>query len=54
MDRTLRIVDDLRKMLLDIITENAKLRKQVNSLIRHALKMNRVSMNNEDVRNASE
>ncbi|XP_050366291.1 PX domain-containing protein EREL1 isoform X2 [Argentina anserina] len=30
---------ELRKMLLDIFTENASLRKQVNSVIRHAIKL---------------
>ena len=38
-DDTRTTDNELRKMLRDILTENASLRKQVNSVIRHALKM---------------
>lgn len=37
-DDTRTIDKELRKMLVDILTENASLRKQVNSVIRHAHK----------------
>lgn len=38
-DDTRTTDNELRKMLRDILTENASLRKQVNSVIRRALKM---------------
>ncbi|XP_039050990.1 PX domain-containing protein EREL1-like isoform X3 [Hibiscus syriacus] len=39
--------DELRKIIADIFTENAKLRKQVNSLLQHRLKCDIMSKNND-------
>lgn len=44
------IDDELRKMLVDIFTENASLRKQVNSVIRHALKLD-IQCKKDDIPN---
>ncbi|CBI21059.3 unnamed protein product, partial [Vitis vinifera] len=43
-----RIDDELRKVLKDIFLENARLRKQVNSVIRRSLKMDITSENNHE------
>ncbi|EOY29446.1 Phox domain-containing protein isoform 1 [Theobroma cacao] len=48
-----RIDDELRKIIADIFTDNAKLRKQVNSLIRHRLKCDIMSKNNNKELNKS-
>ncbi|KAK9945983.1 hypothetical protein M0R45_011470 [Rubus argutus] len=48
-DDTRTTDNDLRKMLIDILTENASLRKQVNSVIRHALKMDIQQRKKDDV-----
>lgn len=40
VDGTSTTDDELRKMLAEIIVDNARLRKQVNSVIRRALKIN--------------
>ncbi|XP_021275531.1 PX domain-containing protein EREL1 isoform X2 [Herrania umbratica] len=48
-----RIDDELRKIIADILTDNAKLRKQVNSLIRHRLKCDIMSKNNDKELNKS-
>ncbi|KAL6217006.1 hypothetical protein ACLB2K_010224 [Fragaria x ananassa] len=44
------IDDELRKMLVDIFTENASLRKQVNSVIRHTLKLD-IQCKKDDIPN---
>ncbi|XP_024164890.1 PX domain-containing protein EREL1 isoform X2 [Rosa chinensis] len=49
-DDTRTTDDELRKMLVDIFTENASLRKQVNSVIRHALKVD-IQCKKDDVPN---
>ncbi|PNT33559.2 hypothetical protein POPTR_006G256000v4 [Populus trichocarpa] len=40
--------DELREMLANIFTDNAKLRKQVNSIMRHALKMGSICRSSND------
>ncbi|XP_034916439.1 PX domain-containing protein EREL1 isoform X1 [Populus alba] len=40
--------DELREMLANIFTDNAKLRKQVNSIMRHALKMGSICRSSSD------
>ncbi|KAH8504179.1 hypothetical protein H0E87_011729 [Populus deltoides] len=40
--------DELREMLTNIFTDNAKLRKQVNSIMRHALKMGSICRSSND------
>ncbi|KAJ6745421.1 PX DOMAIN-CONTAINING PROTEIN EREL1-RELATED [Salix koriyanagi] len=40
--------DELRKILANILTDNAKLRKQVNAIMRHALKMGSICRNSND------
>ncbi|GKU87292.1 hypothetical protein SLEP1_g1716 [Rubroshorea leprosula] len=45
-DEAMRIDDELRKLLANIFINNAKLRKQVNSLIRHRLNTGIMSSNN--------
>ncbi|KAK8505392.1 hypothetical protein V6N13_045831 [Hibiscus sabdariffa] len=42
-----RTDDELRKIIADIFTENARLRKQVNSHLRHRLKCDTMSKNND-------
>lgn len=42
-DETRTMDDELRKMLADIFIDNARLRKQVNFIIRRALKMDVMS-----------
>nr|KJB07634.1 hypothetical protein B456_001G034600 [Gossypium raimondii] len=42
-----RIDDELRKIIADIFTDNAKLRKQVNSQLQHRLKCDIMSKNND-------
>ncbi|KAL6208389.1 hypothetical protein ACLB2K_019339 [Fragaria x ananassa] len=49
-DDTRTIDDELRKMLVDIFTENASLRKQVNCVIRHALKLD-IQCKKDDIPN---
>ncbi|CAK9168495.1 unnamed protein product, partial [Ilex paraguariensis] len=40
IDDEMRTIDDwLRKLLTEIFTDNARLRKQVNTIIRYALKI---------------
>ncbi|XVE71201.1 hypothetical protein DITRI_Ditri10aG0131800 [Diplodiscus trichospermus] len=48
-----RIDEELRKIMADIFTNNAKLRKQVNSHLRHRLKCDVVSKNNDNELNKS-
>ncbi|KAG6772820.1 hypothetical protein POTOM_024243 [Populus tomentosa] len=40
--------DELREMLANIFTDNAKLRKQLNSIMRHALKMGSICRSSSD------
>ncbi|XP_011039662.1 PREDICTED: cingulin-like protein 1 isoform X2 [Populus euphratica] len=40
--------DEVREMLANIFTDNAKLRKQVNSIMRHALKMGSICRSSND------
>ncbi|KAL9400360.1 hypothetical protein Peur_009321 [Populus x canadensis] len=40
--------DELREMLANIFTDNAKLRKQLNSIMRHALKMGSICSSSND------
>ncbi|CAK7353736.1 unnamed protein product [Dovyalis caffra] len=47
-DNTRATNDELRKMLANIFTDNAKLRKQVNSIMRLALKMGSFSRSSND------
>lgn len=42
------IDDELRKMLADVFVDNARLRKQVNSVTRRALRMDILSNKKED------
>lgn len=42
----MRIHDELRKLLANIFIDNAKLRKQVNSLVKHRLNTGIMSGNN--------
>ncbi|XP_022754479.1 PX domain-containing protein EREL1-like isoform X2 [Durio zibethinus] len=50
-----RMDDELRKIMADIFTNNAKLRKQVNSYLRHRLKCDIMSKNNDkELNNSSE
>jgi hypothetical protein len=47
-DETRTIDDELRKMLADIFTDNARLRKQVISITRHALKLEIMSKKEDE------
>lgn len=48
-DETRALDDELRNMLKDIFTDNARLRKQVNEVLRCALKMDTSSQKDDDL-----